>query len=239
MHRPYKGPYGELTNGVTFVSEEKERAALDFCAARGLRLNFIGAGDRDHDEFLANAEMVAQRHPDLRTRGWILQHVFFLTERQARRYKALGFHVTTSLSFSWGKGDMFTERIGEQVLKDLIPLRRMLDAGLVVGCGSDWGPKNIFEHIELAQTHRFCGSGRRNLGPAQPVTREEAVLMWTREAARALGWNGIGSLRPGNHADLIVVDRDPLACELADLAHTRVLRTILAGRVVYDAGALT
>ncbi len=238
MHEPYRGPYGELTNGVTFVSEEKEKIALEMCAARGLRLNFIGAGDRDHDEFLANAEIAADRHPDLRTRGWILQHVFFLTERQARRYAALGFRIATSLSFSWGKGDMFTERVGEHVLKDLIPLRRMLDAGLVVGCGSDWGPKNVFEHMELAETHRFCGSGRQNLGPAQRATRAEAVLMWTRDAARALGWDGVGSLHPGNHADLIVVDRDPLACELADLRDTRVLRTVLAGRVVYDAGVL-
>jgi predicted amidohydrolase YtcJ len=236
MHAPYRGPYGELTSGVTFVAEEKEAVALEFCAARRLRLNFIGAGDRDHDEFLARAEATAQRYPDLRERAWILQHVFFLSEQQARRYAALGFRVTTSMSFSWGKGDLFTERIGAHVLPDLIPLRRMLDAGLVVGCGSDWGPKNIFEHIELAQSHRFAGSGRQNLGPAQAVSREEAVRMWTSEAARALGWEGIGSLQPGNHADLIVVDRDPLHCAPEDLPGTRVLRTVLGGRVVHNSG---
>jgi len=37
---------------------------------------------------------------------------------------------------------------------------------------------------------------------------------------------------------VIVVDRDPLVCSLADLPHTRVLRTVLGGRVVWDAGAL-
>jgi predicted amidohydrolase YtcJ len=238
MQRPYRGPYGELTTGVTFVSEEKERAALDFCSERELRLNFIGAGDRDHDEFLHNAEAAARRHPGIRERGWMLQHVFFLSEPQARRYAALGFQVTTSMSFSWGKGELFAERIGEHVLGDLIPLRRMLDAGLVVGCGTDWGPKNVFEHIELAQTHRFAGSGRQNLGPAQPVTREEALRMWTADAARVLGWEGIGRLGPGQHADLIVVDRDPLSCDVSDLPDTRILRTVLGGRVVYDSGAL-
>jgi len=238
MHRPYRGPYGEPTSGVTFVSEEKERVALEFCAAHDLRLNFIGAGDRDHDEFLANAERVAARHPQLRGRGWILQHVFFLSAEQARRYASLGFHVTTSMSFSWGKGDMFVERIGEHVLADLIPLRRMLDAGLVVAAGTDWGPKNVFEHIALAETHRFCGSGRQNLGAAQPVTRAEALRMWTRDAARALAWDGIGTLRPGAHADLVVVDRDPLTGDLDALPDTRVLRTVLGGSTVYDAGAL-
>jgi len=237
MWEPYRGPWGEPTTGVEFVEPEREQVALDFCADRGLRLNFIGAGYRDHDEFLDRAEAVARR-VQLADRGWILQHVFFLTERNARRYAALGMRVTTSMSFSWGKGDMFRERIGEHVLPDLIPLRRMLDAGLVVGCGTDWGPKNVFEHLALAETHACAGSGRRNDGPAQRVTRAEALRMWTRDAARVLGWDGIGTLAPGAHADLIVVDRDPLTCPLESLPATRVLRTVLGGRVVWDAGAL-
>jgi predicted amidohydrolase YtcJ len=237
MWEPYRGPWGEPTTGVEFVEPEKERVTLDFCAERGLRLNFIGAGYRDHDEFLDRCERVAERHA-IAERGWILQHVFFLTERAARRYAALGFRVTTSMSFSWGKGDMFVERIGEHVLPDLIPLRRMFDAGLTVGCGTDWGPKNVFEHVALAETHEFAGSHRRNDGPAQKVTRAEALLMWTRDAARALGWEGVGTLAPGGHADLIVVDRDPLGCALEDLPQTRVLRTVLGGRIVWDAGAL-
>ncbi len=237
MWEPYRGPWGELTTGVEFVAPEKELLALDFCAERGLRLNFIGAGYRDHDEFLDRAEAVARRFP-IGDRGWILQHVFFLTERAAARYAALGFRVTTSMSFSWGKGDLFVERIGEHVLGDLIPLRRMLDAGLVVGCGTDWGPKNVFAHVALAETHEFARSRRRNDGPAQRVTRAEALRMWTRDAARALGWEGVGTLAPGSHADLIVVDRDPLDCSLPELPGTRVLRTVLGGRVVWDAGAL-
>jgi predicted amidohydrolase YtcJ len=237
MWEPYRDPWGNPTTGVEFVAPEKEQVALDFCADLGLRLNFIGAGYRDHDEFLDRAEAVAQRIP-LADRGWILQHVFFLTEANARRYARLGMHATTSMSFSWGKGDLFVERVGEHVLADLIPLRRMLDAGMVVGCGSDWGPKNVFEHVALAETHEFAGSGRRNDGPAQRVTRAEALAMWTRDAARALGWADVGTLTPGRHADLIVVDRDPLTCSLADLPRARVLRTVVAGRVVWDAGAL-
>jgi predicted amidohydrolase YtcJ len=210
---------------------------MRFCAEHGLRLNVIAAGTGEHDEYLAQLEAVAAAH-DFRDRHWILQHAFFVEEAQARRYAALGFDVTTSMSFSWGKGDLFVERIGEYVLPDLIPLRRLLDAGMTVACGTDWGPKNVFEHVALALTHRFCGSGRTNLGPAQRVTRAEALAMWTRDAARVLGWNGIGTLAPGSHADLIVVDRDPLACGVDELPGTRVLRTVLGGEVVYDAGEL-
>jgi predicted amidohydrolase YtcJ len=237
MREPYRDPYGQPTTGVSFVSAEKAALAIDFCARNGLRLNVIAAGTGEHAEYLRQIEAAAA-HSDLRNRHWILQHAFFVEPDDARRYAALGFDVTTSMSFSWGKGDLFIERIGEDVLEHLIPLRRLLDAGMTVACGSDWGPKNIFEHIQLALTHRFAVSGRSNLGPAQRVTRPEALAMWTRDAARVLQWQGIGTLAPGDHADLVVVDRDPLTCALDDLAGTRVLRTVLGGRTVYDAAAL-
>lgn len=237
MHEPYTGPYGERTRGVTFVSEAKEQAAIDFCATQDLRLNFIGAGYRDHDEFLERAEKAAAQSP-IDQRSWILQHNYLCTEEQARRYAALGMDVTTSMSFSWGKGDLMAERIGDHVHADLIPLKRLLDAGLVVACGSDWGPKNVFEQIALAETHEFCGSGRRNRSRAHQVTREEALLMWTRDAGRVLQWEGIGTLAPGAHADAIVVDRDPIDCEIDRLPDTVVLRTLLAGNPVYDSGEL-
>jgi hypothetical protein len=237
MHDEYEGPYGERTRGVTFVSEEREELALAFCAENGLRLNFIGTGDRDHDDFLPRAEAVAARH-DIASQHWILQHAFLVNEEQATRYADLGFDVTTSMSFSWGKGDLMGERIGRHVWDDLIPLRRLLDAGLRVACGSDWGPKNIFEQIQLAQTHRFEGSQHCNQGPGQPVTREEALGMWTREAGRVLEWDGIGTLAPGSHADIAILDRDPLSCDLDALPGTRVLRTLLGGETVFDAGEL-
>ena len=235
MREPYKGPFGELTTGVTFVSLEKAKIAINLCAERGLRLNIISAGTHEHDETLDLLEAASKQH-NIRERHWILQHIYFLEPEQARRYAALGFDATTSMSFVWGKGDMFIERIGEHILEHLIPLRRLLDVGITVGCGTDWGPKNVFEHIELAMTHRFCGSGRTNRGLAQQVTREEALAMWTRDAAKVLRWEGIGTLSPGNHADLIVIDRNPLDCPLGDLPATRILLTMLGGEVVYNAG---
>ena len=122
----------------------------------------------------------------------------------------------------------------EHVLADLIPLRRMLDAGLRVACGTDWGPRNIFEQVQLAVTCEFAGSGHRNLDSGQAVTREEALLMWTRDAARVLDWQGVGTLAPGHHADLIFVDRNPLTCPLEDLSQTTVLRTLFDGRTVHE-----
>ena len=44
----------------------------------------------------------------------------------------------------------------------------------------------------------------------------------------------IGSLEPGKLADLIVVDNDPLGCPLETLRNTKVLRTYLGGKLVFE-----
>jgi predicted amidohydrolase YtcJ len=137
------------------------------------------------------------------------------------------------MSFSWGKGELVRQRIGAGMLEHLIPLRRLLDAGLHVACGTDWGPKNVFEQIALAVEPTYAGSGAA--APTPGISRQEALHMWTREAAHVLRWEDIGSLEPGNHADLCIVDRDPLTCPLEDLAETEVRATLLGGTVVHGA----
>ena len=168
-------------------------------------------------------------------------HSPFIETDQVERYRALNFDVTTTMTYLFGMGDLFRKRfkpeLRDALMTDLLPLRRYLDAGLTVTGGADWGPKSVFEHIQLSLTHT-TPSGYCNLGPSQAITRIEAVSMWTRNAARLLRWNDIGSLKPRHHADLIVVDRDPLTCAVDELGGTRVLRTVFAGKTVYDAGAV-
>ena len=162
-----------------------------------------------------------------------------ITPAQIERYARLGFDFTASMSFIWGKGDMIEERMGPLALRDLVPLARLLRSGMTVGLGSDWGPKNApFEHMEIAQSHRFGGSARLDTSPDHGVTRLQALQLWTRDVGRAIRWDGVGTLAPGAHGDPIVLDRDPLTCELDALRHTRVLLTLLGGSVVHDAGVL-
>ncbi|CAM3778774.1 amidohydrolase [Tsukamurella ocularis] len=236
-YEPALDPFGRPTRGTRFLSLEKEEAFVRYCAEQGIRANLCLGAFREHDDFLDIAEQVV-REVDFRDRRWILQHAITITPAQARRYADLGFQVTTSAGFAWGKGAMYGERIGQHAWRDLEPLQRLVDTGLDLAGGSDWGPKNPWEQIELAQTHRFAGSDRRNDGPDQKLSRVDALRMWTTGAAAVLDWPEIGSLAAGKHADVILVDRDPSTCPIDELAGTRVLRTYLGGETVHDSGEL-
>src|ERR671934_281672 len=74
-----------------------------------------------------------------------------------------------------------------------------------------------------------CGS---TSSPRDSASTTSTWRTWTRLAARVLGWKGIGTIEPGNHADLIVVDRDPLTCSLDELPGTVVHATLLGGEAV-------
>ena len=228
MREPYRDPYGKSTTGKTMVSAEKVGQAIRFCREHGVRLNIVTSGLAEADSHLAQLEALGPVPA-----GWVLQHLYFAEPEPVRRFAALGFDLTTTMSFSWGKGELVRERFGDRFLPDFIPLARLIDSGMHVAAGTDWGPKNVFEHIALAVEPRYGASGRPAATPG--ISRSQALAMWTREAARVLRWDGIGSLEPGTHADLVIVDRDPLACPYEDLAGTRVISTMLGGRMVYGA----
>jgi predicted amidohydrolase YtcJ len=240
MRDAYFGPDGNETRGEFMMDPRRIETAMWFCAERRIRLNTLCVGTRAHEENLQRLESLARTH-DIRPLRWILVHTPFIEPEQVERYRRLHFDVTTTMTYLFGTGDLFRKRFKpgrrDATMRDLLPLRRFFDRGMAVTGGTDWGPKSVFEQIWLALTH-LTPSGYSNLGPDQQVSRTEAASMWTREAARLLQWQGIGTLAPGSHADLIILDRDPVTCELSDLAATQVLRTVFAGATVYGAGVL-
>ena len=80
--------------------------------------------------------------------------------------------------------------------------------------------------------HRAPGT----LWPEQAITAEEALQVFTRNAARAMGLDGeTGSIEVGKSADFVVLDRDAIGGPAEGIIDARVLATWFAGREVYSA----
>lgn len=229
----YLDAFGRTTTGTRKVSIEKTRLFYEFCAEHGLRLNVLSLSPDEHEENLAlTREMMAKYN--LKSVPWVVQHGILIGPEHIRQFAELGFSMTASLSFTFGKGDMIADRMGEDKLELLNPLRHLIDSGMPLAASMDWGPTNPFEQMQLAVTHRLTPSGRSNAGPAQVISRAEAFDMWTSGGSEVLGWNGIGRLTPGSYADLAILDRNPITCDIEALPTTQVLRTIVGGRIVHD-----
>jgi len=65
------------------------------------------------------------------------------------------------------------------------------------------------------------------------LTREQALRFYTINNARLnFEEREKGSLEPGKNADLIIVDRDVSTCPVDDIPTTKVVLTMVGGKVV-------
>ncbi len=68
------------------------------------------------------------------------------------------------------------------------------------------------------------------------MSRMEALQSYTIHAAKAAFEEGIkGSLTPGKLADVVVLSRNLLTCAEKEIPDTKVLYTILGGKILYQA----
>ena len=73
------------------------------------------------------------------------------------------------------------------------------------------------------------------LEPSEILTREQALRLYTiNNAYLNREEKEKGSLEVGKLGDMIIVDRDILTCPVDDIRETKVLTTIMGGKVVYE-----
>lgn len=237
MNEPFPGPFGEPTRGKTFLSHDIERRVVEYCLDHKLRMNMVLGGYRDNDEFIETLRR-SGRDKEIRDGDWVLQHCYFTSPSQMEAYAEYGFHITTSASFVYGKADRVKRDFPASAAADFIAMRRFLDKKLNLACGTDWGPDNPWRQMALNETREGAESGHHHLEQGNALGRLESLQAFTRAGAAVMQRPDIGSLGEGMAADLVIVDRDPLTCDVAALAETQVLRTMVDGEAVYDSGAL-
>jgi predicted amidohydrolase YtcJ len=165
---------------------------------------------------------------------WGLQHADLATEDQLRRLRDLNCGISTS-GFRWLNG---LPRSDGQPIGPLLP--RILASGVRAGLHEDG--VHIAPHNPWFALH-YATTGLNVLGqqinPGQQISREQALHMYTRGNAWYLNQEDkLGSIEAGKLADLVVLDRDYFSVSNAAMRDTRVVLTVVDGKIVHDTGAL-
>jgi predicted amidohydrolase YtcJ len=112
-----------------------------------------------------------------------------------------------------------------------------LNKGVTLAFGTDYPvePVTPFRGLYSAVT-RKSENGKQEYFPEQRLTMDQALAAYTQGSAFAeYEEKEKGKIVPGMLADFVVLDRDPTASSPEKLLGTKVLRTVVGGKTVYEA----
>ena len=130
------------------------------------------------------------------------------------------------------------DRLGGNRIAGSYAWRRFLDSGSRIANGSDFpveSPNPLWGFYAAITRQDHEGWPEGGWRPGQRMTRAEALKSFTLDAAYAAFEDGLkGSIEPGKLADIVVLSADIMKIEPAQILKTRVVMTILGGKIVYE-----
>ncbi|MBI1200923.1 MAG: amidohydrolase family protein [Rhodopseudomonas sp.] len=194
-----------------------------------------------YDETISRALDVFERvNRDIPLEGlnWFFDHAETISERSIDRVAALGGGIALQHRMAY-QGEYFVERYGARAAEQTPPVARILRSGVKTSAGTDAtrvASYNPWVSLAWLITGKTV-SGTTIYPRANCLDRETAVAMWTANSTWFSNEEGKkGRLQVGQLADLMVPDRDVLACQEDEIAATVSELTVVGGKVVYAAG---
>jgi len=236
-------PYDDVpgTAGLNVTPMEKIRALAELALKDGYQVTVHAIGDRANHETLDLFESLFQAHPDARDLRWRIEHAQHLSPTDIPRFGRLGVIASMQGIHACSDGPYVIKRLGEERAREgAYAWQSLLKTGAVIANGTD-----VPVEDEDPIPNYACSVTRKLKDgsfffPAQAMTREQALRSYTRDAAyAAFEEREKGTLAPGKLADITVLSRDLLTERADRIPGTRVLYTIIGGKVMYQAAATT
>jgi predicted amidohydrolase YtcJ len=241
MLQPYSDDAGN-SGMPQFSQSELNQMAEQRVAAR-FQMGFHAIGDRAVEMALqafADAERYARENSVQGLAGkefrFRIEHAQVVTPDQVRRFRQL--HVIASMQPNHLLTDMnwAVDRIGSERAKHAYAWKEFLDNGVPLAFGTDYPVEPItpFRGLYAAVT-RMNEAGTKSFFPEDKISIQQAIAAYTTGAAFAeFSESEKGTLAPGMLADFVVLDRDITKILPPEILNTKVLKTYVGGKMVYD-----
>ena len=232
-------PYDDLpsSTGLSVLAPEDIRAWADAALAAGYQVTTHAIGDRANREVLDvyQAEFVA--HPGMKGLRWRIEHAQHLDPADIPRFAKLGVIASMQSIHECSDAPYVVKRLGEERARDgAYVWHSLIASGAMIANGTD-----VPVEDEDPIPNFYCAVTRRSkldgtpFHPEQAMTREEALESYTRNNAYAsFSEDELGSLKVGKRADITVLSQDLLTVPEADIPKTKVIYTLVGGKIVYQ-----
>jgi predicted amidohydrolase YtcJ len=166
-----------------------------------------------------------------------IEHAQVTTPQQILRFKELKVIASMQPSHLLTDMNWAESRLGPKRAEHSYAWAEFLRRGVVLAFGTDYPvePVTPFRGLYSALT-RISEDGKKSYYPAQKLNIEQAITAYTTGAAFAeFAEKQKGKLEPGMLADFVVLDQDITAALPPKVLGTKVLRTVVSGKTVYEA----
>jgi predicted amidohydrolase YtcJ len=235
-------PYSDTPNtrGLLFDQMLPEGIMLQRVEAadkKGLQVMIHAIGDEANMRILDIYKQIEEKNGP-RDRRFRIEHAQHLRASDIPRFGKQRVIASMQPYHCADDGRWCDKRIGPERSKGTYAFRTLLDTGAVLAFGSDWtvAPLNPMEGLKAAVTRQTLdGKHPQGWVPEQKITLDEAIYAYTVGSAYAEFAEKIkGSITPGKLADLVMLDRDIYKFDPLEIDKTKVLLTVMDGRVVFD-----
>lgn len=166
-----------------------------------------------------------------------IEHAQVTTPQQILRFKELKVIASMQPGHLLTDMNWVEARLGAKRAEHSYAWAEFLRRGVTLAFGTDYptDPATPFRGLYAAIT-RLSEDGKKSYYPEQKITIEQALAAYTTGSAFAeLAEKDKGTIQAGKLADFVLLDRDITAIPAARILQTRVLRTVVGGRTVYEA----
>ncbi|HLU06832.1 MAG TPA: amidohydrolase, partial [Woeseiaceae bacterium] len=203
----------------------------------GLQVMVHAIGDRAIRDLLDIYLDVVEENGE-RDRRFRIEHAQHIHPDDIERFRAQDVIASMQPYHAIDDGRWAEKVIGPERAETTYAFRSLIESGARVSFGSDWfvAPPTPLDGIYAAVTRRTLdGANPDGWVPQQKVTVEQALKAYTSDAAYASYEENIkGALKPGMLADFVLLDRDITAIPAEEIAATKVLKTVVGGRIVFS-----
>lgn len=230
-------PYTDApdSSGLSTVPMAQLAETAAIAAETETQLAVHAIGDRANRETLNVFEAAFRANPARSDWRWRIEHAQHVSPDDIPRFARLGVIASMQGIHATSDAPYVLARLGpERAEAGAYVWKKFLDAGVIVSNGTDVPVERIDPIANFhATVTRRTRDGSVFYGD-QRMTREQALRSYTWNAAYAAREEAIkGSLSVGKLADITVLSQDLLTVPDEALLNTRVVKTIIGGKVVY------